>query len=105
MNPLRWLFRSGRAVAAVLLLGSFMLGEAADTRHHLSEQGCASDSHGPTRDDNCTCAGLHAAPLAGHAPVALAPVEIERPRVVVSATGRAARRGVTRAAPRAPPAS
>jgi hypothetical protein len=104
MNPLRWLFRSGRAVAGLLLLASFLVGEAADARHHLSEQGCATDSHGPTRD-NCTCAGLHAAPLAGHAPVALAPVEIERPRVVVSATGRVARRGVTSAAPRAPPAS
>ncbi len=105
MSPIRWLFRSSRAAAGLLLLASFVVGELADTRHHLSEQGCAADSHGPTRDDNCTCAGLHAAPLAGHAPVALAPVEIERPRIVVSATGRAARRGVTRAAPRAPPAS
>jgi hypothetical protein len=105
MNPLRWLFRSHRAVAGLLLLASLVVGEAADMRHHLSEQGCAADSHGPTRDDNCTCAGLHAAPLAGHAPVALAPVAIERALVVVSSTEHASRRGVPGVAPRAPPAS
>ena len=105
MNSLRWLFRSGRAVAGLLLLASLVVGDMADTRHHLSEQGCTTDSHGASREENCTCAGLHAAPLTGHAPVALAPVAIERAPVVVSATDRVARHGVTNAAPRAPPAS
>jgi hypothetical protein len=105
MDLFRWLFRSGRAVAGLLLLATLVVGEVADARHHLAEHGCATDTHSPGRDDNCTCAGLHAAPLAGHAPVALTPVAIERELVVASATQHVSRHGVSNAAPRAPPRS
>ena len=105
MNLFRWLSRSGHAVAGLWLLATLVVGEVADTRHHLSEHGCAADTHTPGRDDNCTCAGLHAAPLAGHAPVALAPVAVERELAVADATSHPSRHGVPSAAPRAPPRS
>lgn len=105
MHMLRWCLRSGRALAGLLLLATLFAGELADTRHHLSDHGCATDTHAPGRDDNCTCAGLHAAPLAGHAPVALAAVEIERATGTPVATLRPSRHGVSDAAPRAPPRS
>jgi len=105
MDPFRWLYRSGRVAAGLWLLGTLVLGEVADARHHLVEHGCASDAKSPSRDDNCTCASLHAAPLAGHPPVALAPIAIEREMAVVVAADRPARHAGTRASPRAPPRS
>jgi len=95
------LFRSGRAFAGVLLLATLVAGEVADARHHVSEHGCAADAGG--RDDNCTCASLHAAPFGGEGIAQAAPVEIEREQapaaVAIAPTVRAART----AAPRAPP--
>ena len=105
MRILRGFLRSGRALAGLALLASLFAGELADTRHHLSEHGCATDAHAPGRDDNCTCAGLHAAPLAGHAPVALAAVQVERAAATPVAPQRPSRHGVSDAAPRAPPRS
>ena len=105
MTLLRWLSRSGRAVAGLLLLATLVAGETADTRHHLAEHGCATDAHSAERDDNCTCAGLHAAPMAGHAPVLLAQVTTERHATVASVSARPSRHGVSNAAPRAPPRS
>jgi hypothetical protein len=99
------LLRHGRVLAALLLLATFVAGEVADARHHLSEHGCAADAGPGRRDDNCTCASLHAAPLAGHAPVALAPAETHdgAPAILVALTPR--REVVVAAAPRAPPRS
>jgi len=97
--------RTGRALAGLLLLATLVAGEVADARHHLSEPGCPTESGGPGRDDHCTCAGIHAAPLAGHAPVPLAAVVLERehaPCVVLAAPRRERE---TEASPRAPPRS
>lgn len=105
MRILHWCLRSGRALAGLVLLATLFAGELADTRHHLSEHGCTTDAHSSGREDHCTCAGLHAAPLAGHAPVALAAVEIERATGTPFATLHASRHGVSDAAPRAPPRS
>ena len=95
------LLRPERAFLALLLLTALVVGEVADARHHLSEQGCAADAGG--RDDNCTCASLHAVSLAPDAPAQIAPVEFERaftPLVEVLAPPACA---VLGAAPRAPP--
>ena len=101
MRLLRKLFRSGRALAALMLLAALVAGAVADGRHHLSEQGCASDSHG--RDDNCTCASLHAASLTSVLPAAGAPVECVREVATVSIAATTRPRAARDAAPRAPP--
>lgn len=102
MRLVRTLFRSGRALAAVLLLTVFTVGAAADAHHHLSEQGCAADRSG--RPDHCVCAGLHAAPFASQAVTQATPVECERefaPAVeVLEPIVRAAHAAVPRAPPR-----
>jgi hypothetical protein len=105
MDLFRWCLRSGRALAGLLLLATLFAGELADARHHLSEHGCATDTHESGRDDNCTCAGLHAAPLAGLAPVPLAAVAILCAAATPADPQRPARHGVADAAPRAPPRS
>ena len=101
MRHLRWLFRTGRALAAVLLLTTLVVGEAADARHHLSSHGCAVDSGG--RNDNCTCASLHAAPMASEPVAQPAPVEHEHHFSAVVATIAPIARAARAAAPRAPP--
>src|SRR6185369_17540721 len=72
MRLVRTLFRTGRSLAALLLLAAFTAGGVADARHHLSEQGCAADRGG--RADHCVCAGLHAAPFASAAIAQVTPV-------------------------------
>ncbi len=104
MHLLRKLFVTGRALGALVLLVTLVSGEAADTRHHLSEHGCGSETHAPgERDDNCTCAGLHAISLGDDAPEAFAPVE--HPREYSPVAAAVAPRGIrgASAAPRAPP--
>jgi hypothetical protein len=101
MHLIRRLFRPSRALAAILLLASLVAGEVADARHHLSEQGCAADSGG--RDDNCTCASLHAASLAGDLPVQAAPIELEREFTAAALALAPTAHAVICAAPRAPP--
>jgi hypothetical protein len=101
MRLVRTLFRSGRALAAVLLLATFTVGAAADARHHLSEQGCAADRHG--RADHCVCAGLHAAPFASEAATQPAPVERAREFAPIAAALAPIARAIHGAAPRAPP--
>jgi len=101
MHLLRTRFLPGREFLALLLLATLVVGEVADTRHHLSERGCAADAGG--RDDNCTCASLHAVSLAREAPAQLAPVELERevaPTAIALAPTACA---IISAAPRAPP--
>ena len=98
--PGHW-FRSGRALAAVLLLSARIAGEVADARHHLSEHGCASDSGG--RDDNCTCANLHAVSFADPVPVASAPLEHAGDFTPLAAVRAPRTRAATHASPRAPP--
>ena len=105
MRFLRQFLRSGRALAGLALLATLFAGELADTRHHLSEHGCTTDAHSSGRDDNCICAGLHAAPLAGHAPVALASIHVEHAAATPATPQRPTRHGVSDAAPRAPPRS
>lgn len=104
MRLLQWFARSGRALAALLLLATLVAGEVADAHHHLEDTGCAAESSGgPERDDHCTCANLHAVSLAAPAPVAVAPVALERefeasaPAQAPTAQARCA------APPRAPP--
>jgi hypothetical protein len=105
MRLLHPLVRSGRTLAGIVLLAALVVGEVADARHHLSEAGCGAEEHGTGRDDNCACTGLHAAPLAGHAPVALAAVVEERGLAPLAAHEAAHRHGEAHAAPRAPPRS
>lgn len=101
MRLLRRLFRTGRALSAVLLLTTLVVGEAADARHHLSPHGCAADSGG--RNDNCTCASLHAAPMASEPIAQPAPVEHEHHFTAVAATIAPIARAARASAPRAPP--
>ena len=101
MQRLRMLFRSGRALAASLLLVAFAAGAAADLRHHLSEQGCAADRGG--RADHCVCASLHAAPFATEAVTQATPVMCERAFVPVARAFAPAMRAAHAASPRAPP--
>jgi hypothetical protein len=101
MHPLRRLTRPGRALPALLLLTTLVVGEVADARHHLSEHGCAADSGG--RDDNCTCASLHAVSLASDAPAQLAPVEHEREFALIAVVSTPRPYAAISAAPRAPP--
>jgi len=105
MRSFRVLLRPGRLVAALLLLAAFAAGSAADLRHHLDAQGCAADAAPGGRDEHCTCAGLHAAPLAGHAPVLLTAVTVERGHTPLAAHEAPHRHGEAHAAPRAPPRS
>ena len=101
MNLLRKLFRPERALAALLLLASLLVGQVADARHHLSDHGCPGDTGG--RADHCACASLHAVSLADEAPAQWAPVEMERD-LARAANGLAPiARAVISAAPRAPP--
>lgn len=101
MRLVRTLFRSGRALAALLLLTAFTVGAAADARHHLSEHGCAADRGG--REDHCVCAGLHAAPFASEAVTEVQPIECERTFAPVTLVLAPATRARHAAAPRAPP--
>jgi len=101
MRLVRTLFRSGRALAALLLLTAFTVGAAADARHHLSEHGCAAD--GPGREDHCVCAGLHAAPFASEPVTPVVPVECERLFAPIAEAPAPVARSLRAAAPRAPP--
>jgi hypothetical protein len=101
MHLPRRLFRPGRVFLALLLLATFVVGEVADARHHLSEHGCAADTGG--RDDNCTCASLHAVSLTSDAPVQAAPVELVRQFAFVAIVQTPIACAVISAAPRAPP--
>jgi len=101
MRLLSRLFRNGRALAALLLLTTLVVGETADARHHLSERGCAADARG--REDHCVCASLHAAPLASEPVTQLAPVECESEPALVAIAIVPIARAVNAAAPRAPP--
>ena len=101
MRLLRRLFRPRRSLAALLLLASLFVGQVADARHHLSDQGCPADTGG--RADHCICTSMHAVSLASVAPVELAPVELERdvaPAAIALAPTACA---ILSAAPRAPP--
>ncbi|MEQ1834430.1 MAG: hypothetical protein ABL977_15395 [Candidatus Eisenbacteria bacterium] len=101
MSFLRRWFVSGRALAALLLLSALLAGEVADARHHLSDHGCASDTGG--RDDNCTCAGLHAASSVDPVPVAEAPLEHEREFTALAMAPPPSKLAAAHASPRAPP--
>ena len=104
MRLFLWFARSGRALAALLLLATLVAGEVADAQHHLEDTGCAGESSGgPERDDHCTCANLHAVSLAAPAPVAHAPVALERDDLT-AAPAQAPVAPLRRSAPpRAPP--
>jgi len=101
MRLLRRLFRTGRALAALMLLTTLVVGEVADARHHLSEHGCPADRGG--RDDQCTCASLHVTSLASDGVTQATPVECESAAAFVAfATGPLIPVACA-AAPRAPP--
>ena len=100
MRLVRTLFRSGRSLAALLLLAAFTVGAAADARHHLSEQGCPADRGGA---DHCVCASMHAAPLGSEPLAQPAPVELEREFAPTAAALAPAGRTLRGAAPRGPP--
>ena len=105
MRPWSLLIRSGRALAALVLLVTLVTGEWADARHHMADSGCG-EHHGttpsPVRDD-CTCTGLHVTTVSEAAPAVAAPDVASRDRVepvVERATTRVVGRS---SAPRAPP--
>ena len=104
MRLLHGFLRHGRALAALILLATLVVGEVADARHHLAESGCASEhTEGPRRDDCCACTSLHVAPLATPGLVLVAPLVVE----TRLASGRVVRHDVFVAvgpdAPRGPP--
>ena len=101
MRLVRTLFRSGRSLAALVLLTAFAVGAAVDARHHLSEHGCAADQGG--RADHCVCAGLHAAPFASEPVAQVTPVECEREAVPDARALAPVAPAAPSAAPRAPP--
>jgi hypothetical protein len=103
MRFLRVPFRHGRSLAGLALLAALVAGDVVDTRHHLTDHGCAADTHENGRDERCACAALHAAPLAGDAPVAFTPVATGQAPAPAFALASARRHGVADAAPRAPP--
>ena len=100
MRLLRTLFRSGRTLAALLLLTAFTAGGVADARHHLSEQGCAADRGG---SDRCICASLHAAPFASEAITQVTPIVCEREFTPAAEALEPVVRAAHAATPRAPP--
>lgn len=103
MRP-AWLIRSGRSLAALLLLATLVVGEVADACHHLGDAGCASESTGgPERDDHCTCANLHAVSLAAVAPIAAAPIALPREFTPATPAQAPVARTACAAPPRAPP--
>ena len=101
MHLVRRLFPHRRALAALLLLASLIVGQVADARHHLSDQGCPADSG--RHVDHCTCTSMHAVPLASEAPAQVAPVELEREVTPAAIAQAPIARAVISAAPRAPP--
>lgn len=104
MRLLQWFARSGRALAALLLLATLVAGEVADAHHHLEDTGCAAESSGgPERDDHCTCANLHVVSLAAPAPVAQAPVALAREFEAATSVQAPFARARSTAPPRAPP--
>lgn len=103
MRP-TWLIRSGRSLAALILLATLVVGEVADARHHLADAGCASESAGgPERDDHCTCANLHAVSLAAAAPIAAAPLALSREFTPATPTQAPVAHAACATPPRAPP--
>jgi len=101
MRLLRRLFRTDRALAAMLLLATFVVGDVADARHHLSERGCSADRGG--RDDNCTCASLHVASLGSGLAMGAAPLGCDHEQALVVVALAARTRAACDASPRAPP--
>src|SRR5262249_8836914 len=101
MRLLRRLFRDARALAALALLTTLVVGGLADARHHLSARGCAGDAAG--REDHCICASLHAAPLGSEPMAQPAPSEREFPVAVAAVASRPIARAACAASPRAPP--
>ena len=98
------LLHTPRAFGALILLATLVGGEVADARHHVTEEACAAESHAPgNREENCTCAALHAVPIGVVLAAIQAPIGEER-EFAPDATAAAHRehRG-TEAAPRAPP--
>lgn len=99
-----WLLRSGRALAALLLLTTLVVGEVADARHHLSETGCASDhAEGPQRDDACACTSLHVSPIATPGAVWVAPVSVDLQLVASPGAHAPVVCSLAQDAPRGPP--
>lgn len=104
MRLLQWFARSGRALAALLLLATLVAGEVADAHHHLEDTGCAAESSGgPERDDHCTCANLHAVSLAAPATVAQEPLALEREYLALEPAQAPLTGARCAAPPRAPP--
>jgi len=104
MHLLHLPFRTGRAAAALCLLATLLAGEAADSWHHLAEQGCGSGAHAPgERDQDCTCAALHAVPLGDDAPALMTPVVLARRFAVADVEATPHVHRSAEAAPRAPP--
>lgn len=104
MQLLQWFARTGRALAALLLLATLVAGEVADARHHLSDTDCSSESSGgPERDDHCTCANLHAVSLTAPAPVTQAPLPLEREYTPLAPAKAASAFAASASSPRAPP--
>lgn len=103
MHLLQRFLRTPRALAALLLLVTLVAGEAADARHHLAPEGCGTEEHSGGRENDCTCAALHAVPLGIELAADLAPpVEHGEFAPVATATAQREHRGAE-AAPRAPP--
>lgn len=101
MRLLHRLFRTGRALAALMLLTTLVVGEVADARHHLSEHGCPADRGG--RDDQCTCASLHVTSPASDGVTQATPVECENTIAAAAIAFSPPARAARAAAPRAPP--
>ncbi len=86
MRLLHRLFRTGRALAALMLLTTLVVGEVADARHHLSEH-----------------ASLHVTSPASDGVTQATPVECENTIAAAAIAFSPPARAARAAAPRAPP--
>jgi hypothetical protein len=98
-----WIVRHGRALAGLLLLATLAVGEVADTVHHLDEHGCSSETGG--RQEDCTCASLHAGTPPGDVAAPSAPFAEEQPFSPLAPARMPCPRTPARDVPRAPPAA
>lgn len=98
-----WIVRHGRALAGLLLLATLAVGEVADAAHHLDAHGCASEAGG--RQEDCTCASLHAGTPPGDAAAPMAPHAEEQSFSPLAPASVPSPRTPARDCPRAPPAA
>lgn len=107
MRPGSWIFsrsaRAQRALRAVALVATLVLGAAVHELHHALDPGCGTDAH--STEHACGCSTMHAAALLADAQDAPAPASLERVVVAPPVPSAPAAAPHALAAPRGPPAA